>query len=216
MAIFGDLADFSIHEVLGVIRSKTGVLYMGTAFGGRSLEIGVHSNHMLYMFVDGFPVQEKERAAHILGVVTREAYGPFEFRNKVLEDLSRSFLVPMYPIVQRAAEAQDVSDAQLPHPQTRFKMVEHAGPLPTALQATWPLVGVHLSRGVSSDELAEAVQMDQREARLMIYRYRSAGLLELYAGQLPASAAGAEAGEVRETFSVVRRLLLRLRGRVAT
>ncbi len=211
MAVLGDLADFSISDVLRIVRTKTGVLYLYSALGGRSLELGLHRNHLLCMFVDGLPVTRPEKAVEILRFLAREGKGKFSFENQALEALTRHYTIPLDQGVNQGVAQRRVGEAELPHPLTRFRAVEPLPTVPTVLQPYWQRAEQHLRRGSNGEELAAALGISVRDALTLIYRLRAVSLIQVMRAQRAGAGRGAPAQVTTETRSVLRRLIGRLR-----
>ncbi len=215
MAVLGDLADFSISDVLRIVRTKTGVLYLYSALGGRSLELGLHRNHLLCMFVDGLPVTRPEKAVEILRYLAREGKGKFSFENQALEALTRHYAVPFDQGVNQGVAQRRVGEAELPHPLTRFRAVEPLPTVPSVLQPYWQRAEPYLRRGSNGEELAAALGITVRDALTLIYRLRAVSLIQVMRASRVApgssSGHGVSVPVTTETRSVIRRLIGRLR-----
>ena len=217
MAVLGDLADFSIPDVLRVVRTKTGVLYLYSALGGRSLELGLHRNHLLCMFVDGLPVTRPEKAAEILRFLAREGKGRFSFENQPLESLTRHYVLPLDRGVSQGLAQRRVGEAELPHPLTRFRAVEPLPSVPGVLAPYWQRAERFLRRGSNGEELARGLGIPVRDALTLIYRLRAVSLIQVMRAPYAVSAAGIPGGRgvpapvTTETRSLLRRVIRRLR-----
>jgi len=217
MAVLGDLADFSISDVLRIVRTKTGVLYLYSALGGRSLELGLHRNHLLCMFVDGLPVTKPEKAVEILQHLAQEGQGKFSFENQALEALTRHYTLPLDQGVSQGVAQRKVGEAELPHPLTRFRSVEPLPTVPSVLVPYWQRAEPFMRRGSNGEELAAALGISVRDALTLIYRLRAVSLIQVMRAPMvaPTAAAngkGVPAQVTNETRSVLRRMIGRLRG----
>lgn len=218
MAVLGDLADFSISDVLRIVRTKTGVLYLYSALGGRSLELGLHRNHLLCMFVDGLPVTKPEKAAEILQHLAKEGQGKFSFENQALEALTRHYTLPLDQGVSQGVAQRSVGEAELPHPQTRFRAVEPLPTVPSVLVPYWQRAEPFMRRGSNGEELATALGISVRDALTLIYRLRAVSLIQVMRSPVAVPNAGQNghkgvpAQVTNETRSVLKRMIGRLRG----
>ncbi len=215
MAVLGDLADFSVADVLRIVRTKTGVLYLYSALGGRSLELGLHRNHLLCMFVDGLPVTRPEKAEEVLRFLAREGKGKFSFENQPLEALTRHYVLPLDKGVNQGVAQRRVGEAELPHPLTRFRSVDPLPMVPPILRPYWQRAEPYLRRGCNGEELARTLGISLRDALTLIYRLRAVSLIQVMRAPrvAPGTAPGrgAPATVTNETRSILRRMIGRLR-----
>lgn len=211
MAISGDLSDISVVDVFRVLRAKTGLLHIDSTPGAHDLTIGLHTNHAVSLLVGDRSVTTREDAAETVRELLTRATGRFRF--DATDAAPRSFILPLYPIVQASTQAHVVPDAELPHPDTRFRLLADHPAVPPALAASWVSVAPLLRAGTSAAEAAQLLGLTVHECQTTLYRYRSADMITLSPAD---TAEGTPAAQERftspETHSVLRRFIHRLRG----
>lgn len=218
MAIFGNLSDIALVDVFRVLRSKTGTLLLADIPGVDDVTIDLHHNHAVAMTVGGQPIDRREQAAEQLRHLLERSEGTFAFKPLIQEQDSRTFLLPLHPILHQAAQVEAIPDSELPHPDTRFSVTADLPPVPSALSLPWSRLLPLLHSGTSATQAAHVLGAPVRDMQILLYRCRSTGLIALSSTAPGASGTHAvpAAAISRETHSMLRRFMHRLRGRSVT
>lgn len=177
MGVSGQLSDISLIDVFKIVRSRTGELHLSLDSANQLVDIGLHTNHLVSLSVSGHPVTDRQETIDTISNLIHSNNGSFRFT-----DTGRrpgTFLIPLYPIVLAAAQQQTVPDAELPHPDTRFRLADTTQPVPTGLQSIWSDLLPLLRLGTSASEASALLGRPLRDCQVMLYRCRAAGLTVL-------------------------------------
>ncbi|WP_188961512.1 hypothetical protein [Deinococcus aquiradiocola] len=207
----------SLTDVLRIARSKTGTLYLYSALGGRSIELALHNNHLLSLYIDGFAVQDRDRATHTVLQLLSDAHGKFSFEDLARDRLARHYLLPLFPLLQQAAVQHVVPDVNLPHPQTMFRLRPGSPEVPAGLATMWQQASPHLKHVTNAELLSQILSVPQHDAQVMMYQLRSAALIELahqHTPGNPSKPAQRQSPPATVVTSEARTMLQRLLGRL--
>lgn len=215
MAIFGNLNDVSLVDVFRIVRSKSGVLTMDGIGSIGEITIGLNSNHAVHLAINHRRVESKEDAADYIRRLLGHTTGTFHFIDAPGDPAHRSFLLPLYPILQHAAQVDAIPESELPHPDTRFSVVPNLPEVPGTLSGTWSRLSPLLDSGTSATQAAHVLGTTLRDMQVTLHRCRSMGLIHLTpTTPEPRTVDGAPLPVItRETHSMLRRFMDRLRGR---
>ncbi|MCP2014476.1 hypothetical protein L1280_001627 [Deinococcus sp. HSC-46F16] len=211
MALFGDLQDHALGDLLKVLAVQTGTLYFHEAYQGRTLELILTRGQLRALYLDGFPVMEGERARDILRELGAQGRGAFEFQRREHAPGTLTFYdLPLSGMLDTDAA---VAPEHLPHADTRFGTVPGSPPVPAPLAGTWAVLRPALHTGASAAELSRQVGWSEDDVRAALHRLRSAGLVApLRAAAVPGPVAAVSAAPVPAVSApLVQRLLGALR-----
>lgn len=179
MAIFGNLEHHPLGELFKILQTQTGTLYFHEAYQGRTLELLLHQGILQALYVDGFPVQETERALAIIHQLQHQQRGAFEFQRRDGVHPTASFAVPLQMLLRDVAftTAHTIPPDQLPHPDTRFVASTAVPLVPPSLQHSWSLLAPYLAQGTSATDLAQVTRHALPEIQGMLHHLRAVDLI---------------------------------------
>ncbi|WP_104992502.1 hypothetical protein [Deinococcus sp. NW-56] len=188
MALFGNLQDHALTDLLKVLAVQTGTLYFHEAYHSRTLELTVTRGQLRALYLDGFPVMDSERAREILRELAAQGRGAFEFQRR--EQAAGALLFYDLPLAGVLEAETEVAPEHLPHAETRFVAVSGTLPVPAPLAGAWAVLRPALETGASAAELSRQVGWSEQDVQTALYRLRGASLVT------PLRAAAAPAGPV--------------------
>ena len=176
MAISGDFDHLPFIDLTRILAHQTGTLFLRTAYAGRSVELHLDRTELRGLYVNGFPINEPARLHDILHTLITSATGTFEFQPTELSALTPHLKLPLLGLLEQHGMAA-LTEAQLPHPDTRFQTVTRPPEPPAALASTWTQVHARLDQGSSAADLASSLHLPELQTRELFYRLRLAGLI---------------------------------------
>jgi len=189
MAIFGDLVHLPFIDLTRVLAHQTGILFLRTAFAGRSVELHLDCTELRGLYLDGFPINESSRMQDVLHGLTTSATGTFEFQPTELTSLTPHLKLTLSELLDPYGETA-VPEAQLPHADTRFRSAELPPTAPAHLTASWQQIRPRLEAGASPADVAHQLQLSELQGRELFSRLRTAGLIVPVRGNMPAKPTG--------------------------
>jgi hypothetical protein len=241
VAIFGNLTEFPLLEVMGMLEHRCGVLRFQDIGRFSVLELHVNMGVLQGLVVDGRVWRDGFDAKALLLEIANVRHGSFEFQRlpATSPEMHNDLAININKVLLKSATFDDEWNNykdQIPDPKTRFTLAgEELVWLEGNLQTFWTKVEPLLEYGISLEDLASRLQMDVRVVQLNFYKLRAIGVVrparrmqevaDIRAGHFPGSQAKASV-VVRPTApppaptakpSLVSRLLgaLRLIGRSA-
>ncbi|MPY66571.1 hypothetical protein F8S09_07660 [Deinococcus sp. SDU3-2] len=211
MALFGDLQDHALPDLLKVLAVQTGTLYFHEAYQGRTLELTVTRGQLRALYLDGFPVMEAGRARGVLLELAAQGRGAFEFQRR--EHAAGALLFYELPLGSVLNTEVTAPTEHLPHPETRFVAVPGTLSVPAPLAGTWAVLRPVLERGASAADLTRQVGWSEQDLRAALYRLRAANLVApLRAAAAPGPVTAVDTAPVTAVSApLVQRLLGALR-----
>lgn len=212
MALFGDLQDHALPDLLKVLAAQTGTLYFHEAYQGRTLELMLTRGQLRALYLDGFPVMEAGRTRDMLRDLAAQGRGAFEFQRR--EHGPGALMFYELPLADVLDTETATLPEHLPHPDTRFVAVPGTPPVPAPLADTWAVLrpGLHTSTGASAAELTRQVGWSEQDLRAALYRLRGASLITPLRAAAPGPAAAVDTAPVPTVSApLVQRLLGALR-----
>ncbi|MDL2345237.1 hypothetical protein QOL99_13920 [Deinococcus sp. MIMF12] len=187
MALFGDLQDHALTDLLKVLAVQTGTLYFHEAYQGRTLELTLTRGQLRALYLDGFPVMDSERAQEILRDLGTRGRGAFEFqRREHAAGALRFYDLPLGGVLDAGT---GVTAEHLPHADTRFVTAPGTPSVPAPLAGTWAVLRPALESGASAAELTRQVGWSEQDLRVALYRLRGASLITPLRAAAPGAAA---------------------------
>lgn len=176
MALFGNLEHQPLNELFHMLQTQTGMLYFHEAYHGRTLELTLAQGVLHALYIDGFPVQESARALSILYQLHHQSIGAFEFQRQDKLRSERTFALPLRTILRDNVH-HTIPPDQLPHPDTRFHVVEAVQDVPQSLQHAWTQLSPHFAQSASASELAQVTRVPVSDLQVMLYHLRAVDLI---------------------------------------
>nr|WP_295383408.1 DUF4388 domain-containing protein [Pseudoxanthomonas sp.] len=168
MAIYGNLSDFSLRDILNVIGDKRGVLTVDQR-DGQVLRLQVAESNVTRMSVER-PVDSRTEAQLLLRLFGQDR-GVFRFEAGEVESPHHSFLRLGEVLGTRAGDSLDERD--LPHPKTVFLLIKaRQVSLPADLDEFLGAAESLLATGASAERLADALGVPVDQARHNLQRLR--------------------------------------------
>lgn len=173
MTLFGDLQHHAIADLLKVLKTQNGTLYLHQAYQGRTLELTLSSGSLQALYIDGFPVRDESEARTVLSQLP--ARGAFEFQKQAATTDPGFYTVNLQALL--ASPAQVVPDERLPHAETRFQVSASDMPVPADLHRDWLALAPYLSTASSAAELARLTGRSVPGVQQTLHHLRAAGLI---------------------------------------
>lgn len=189
MAIFGDLADMPIPEVLRMLGPRTGKLYLRPT-PVKQYELHLHEGAIFCFKVAGFSVRDAAQLRRDVADLFRLRRGEFEFKPVPLGglerevDLSRQDLLGLTASLDLDADGPDAdssdvkAEAHTPDQETRFRLKPGAPAhleLPDNLRTFLWRAHELLSAGCNASELTAALNLHPSLVKLYLIRLRTLG-----------------------------------------
>jgi hypothetical protein len=183
MAIFGNLAEFPLLEVMGMLEHRCGVLRFGHVGRFGSLELHVNMGTLQGLVVDGKVWRDGFDAKALVLELAGVRHGNFEFQrlSALSPEMRNDLAISVNEVLLRSATFDDEWNKykdQLPDPKTRFTLAgEELVWLEGSLQAFWIRAEPLLEYGISVEDLAARFEMDLRVVQLHFYKLRTVGVV---------------------------------------
>lgn len=182
MAIFGNLADLPLPEVLMMIGNKSGCLLLWNLPSGKEYEFHVAESCIRGLLRNGETVADILLIRDLMLEVINCNSGEFEFQKRSIYDLKEDFHISIEHILLNTATVVDEINAYkefFPHEKTLFKA---SGPLDVWLDGDlynfWERSATLLAEGCSAEELAKILGFSLDKVQLNLYKLRSVGKIE--------------------------------------
>jgi hypothetical protein len=205
VAIFGNLTEFPLLEVMGMLEHRCGVLRFGEVGRFETLELHVNMGVLQGLVVNGKIWRDGFDAKTLLLEISGVRHGSFEFQRLPVSspELHNDLAININEVLLRSATFDDEWNNykdQMPDPKTRFTLAgEELVWLEGNLQSFWQKIEPLLEYGISLEDLANRLQMDVRVVQLNFYKLRAVGVVrparrmqevsDIRAGQFPGSQA---------------------------
>lgn len=168
MAIYGNLSDFSLRDILTVVGGKHGVLTVDQQ-DGQVLRLDIAGTSITRMTMER-PIESRTEGQLLLRMFAQGS-GEFRFETQEAVDAGRSFLRMDELLEGRGAVPLDERD--LPHPKTVFlvikgRQVELSPDLADFLEVSEPL----LTEGASAERISQQLGFPLEGTRRNLQRLR--------------------------------------------
>lgn len=181
MAIFGNLSEMPLPDVLSMIGRSTGRFTIWNTPNEHYYELHIDEGALSALLINHDPIEDvfplRDRVAELLNLTA----GEFEF-----EDLDGSRLLshhdlPLEGLLLSGLTAMDevaAHRAQFPNPQTVFRTRNGKEPwLSGDLQDFWECGGLLLGQGASAEKIAQQTSASIDRVLLCLYKLRMAGVI---------------------------------------
>lgn len=175
MALFGDLQDHALTDLLRVLAVQTGTLSFHEPYQGRTLELTVTRGQLRALHPGGLAVMDGQRARDILRGPGAQGRGAFEFQRRGHD--AGALLFYELPLAGVLDAEVTPSPEHLPHAGTRFVAVPGTPPVPAPLAGAWAVLRPALEAGASAAELTRQVGWSEHDLRVALHRLRGANLV---------------------------------------
>ncbi len=202
MAVFGNLTEFPLLEVFGMLEQRTGVLRFARAGRYQALELHLNKGSLQGLLVNGLVMRDGETAKNILIELSGLRDGQFEFQRipETSSELLNDLAIHVNGVMLRRATLDDEWNQykhSLPDVETRFTLAsEELIWLDGDLQAFWSRAEPLLEYGINAQVLSERLSLDLRLVQIYLFKLRSIGVVrparriqevaDIRSGQFPA------------------------------
>ena len=209
MAIFGNLRDIGLLDLLPLLAHKKGRLMLIRKKG--TLELYLSGRRVICAEEDHRVLSPNQLEERLFELV-QEGEGGFEFfRNESPKHRRGCLNLAIDELVLKLATQKDELEnvrGHLPHPDTVFTLdhvaLAYNDPnLAEFLDRAWP----HLSAGASAQELAQALGMPLERVRYLLYKLRTLGAIEPF--ERPPQPSRERQGIARRLLGLIRRRFAR-------
>ena len=178
MAIFGNLADLPLVDVLRMLRPDRGTLIIRCALSQDVVLVVLDQGIIKKIFRNDQPLDPLQARAELRELIAAET-GEFEFTSafspppyaRTLEwPVDRVLLSPYFAADQRIAEA-----AHLPDPTTRFQTISVDPILDEPLLSFWLVAAPLLRTGASAEEMAKTLNLPLERILECLFKLDSVG-----------------------------------------
>ncbi|MFN3267257.1 MAG: DUF4388 domain-containing protein, partial [Deinococcales bacterium] len=183
MAIFGNLSEFPMLEVMSMLERRCGILRFSGIEGYEALELHINSGVLQGVVVGATISRDANLAKRILARLASTRSGKFEFCRMPPNspNMQNDLAINVNEILLRGAAIDDEWNNykdQLPDPKTRFTLAsQELVWLEGGLQIFWQRAEPLLEYGISVEDLALRLGMDIRTVQLSLYKLRSIGVV---------------------------------------
>ena len=207
MAIFGNLQDLPLPDLLPMLGRRSGVLELWNLEGGRSASLWLDVGQLKGMWLGGKSLESSQARVLIIELMNSK-HGSFEFM------LGQPIMVCQHPLswsvekllLANSPAAEGVGQTQLPDPDTRFQAVALDIWLDEPLFSFWQKAKPMLAVGASSAQISRQVGIELQTVQQNLHRLRLSGRVS------PVRAHEVQPAS-QERRSLVSRLLAALFGR---
>lgn len=184
MAVFGNLAEFPLSEVISMLERRCGVLRFTQVGRFQSLELQLNFGCLQGLLVDGLVLRNGLAAKDLLVEIANLRDGQFEFqpipRNSEL--LLNDLAIDIGKVLLQRATLDDQWNEyknSLPEPDTRFVLAsQDLVYLDDDLQQFWNQAELLFEYGISTQELAQRLRLDLRFVQVHLYKLGAIGLIQ--------------------------------------
>jgi hypothetical protein len=183
MAIFGNLTEFPLIEVMGMLERRCGVLRFVQVGRFQSLEFQLNNGVLQGLVVNGRVLRDGLAAKDLLVEVANLREGTFEFQRVPAESglLLNDLAIQVNEVLLRRATLDDEWNNykdNLPDLETRFVLAtQELVWLDGELQRFWNLAEPLLEYGISTKELASRLNLEIRLVQVNLYKLRATGVI---------------------------------------
>jgi hypothetical protein len=204
MAIFGNLGDIPLPDLLPMLGRRTGVLELWNLEAGKNVSLWLETGQLKGVWLTGKSL-EANQARNLIIELLNAKHGSFEFM------LGQPKMVCQHPLnwsVERLLAVnfptgENPAQTQLPDPHTKFQAIALEVWLDEPLFGFWQKARPLLARGASSAEIAQQLGLPTEQVQQYLHRLRLAGRVS------PVKAFQIEPSS-RERQSLISRLLAAL------
>ncbi len=173
MAIFGDLKDLPLGDLIPVLTKGEGTLEVYNLKGHPPVTLHVQRGRITCGFLGGRPTPAPELQAALFYLASvRE--GRFEFRPQTP---STPCPYPVALSVEHLLPSNPLLSAWFPPPERRFRLQEGLRPEDYHLRAFLKRAEELLLKGASARELSQALGISLEHAQYHLYKLQRLGLL---------------------------------------
>ncbi len=183
MAVFGNLTEFPLLEVVGMLDRRCGVLRFEKIGRYSSLELHLNNAQLQGLVVDGKIFRDGAGAKNLLIDIANVREGQFEFQRLPVnsEAMLNDLAISINEVLLRRATLDDEWNHfqdSLPDIETRFVLAsQELVWLEDELQSFWNQAEPLLEYGISSKDLAGRLTMDLQLVQVNLYKLRAAGVI---------------------------------------
>ena len=179
MAVFGNLTEIPLLELLRTLGKRTGKLSIGLLPQRQVYHLYLDKARLRALHVDGQILQNGQLIRQAFIKLSTAKEGNYIFKSIPIEELQKNFDVPLKPLLNTTNKTK-INKALLPAPQTRFvlsksKQRELESWQNSSLKAFWKSTVLLFDMGSSAEEIARALKIDVNTAQINIYKLRSLG-----------------------------------------
>lgn len=179
MAIFGNLEDLPFPELLTLVGTRTGKLFIYDFIGGRSYEWHLHRATISGLLVNKQALDDVMQVRGCMLSLIEDSTSNFEFYRHDYDELLHYFSLPTEQLVLSTAAAMDELKAyrrHFPNEKTQFKSSGQMDVwLDDQLSAFWEQSRAFLERGCSAELLAQVLRLNLEQVQLNLYKLRAVG-----------------------------------------
>jgi len=180
MAIFGNLRQISLGDLLPLLKTQRGSLEIFNLDGLPRVTLYVESGRLTSVLLSDKPVDEIKMRS-VIGALMNAKRGSFEFipgvtpkeRHPTGWDLDRLMLA-----VTTIADEMMVAEDNLPHPDTVFRLITNIKPGDDRVADFWDRAREMLIAGSSSRQISQRLGVPLDQAGFYVLKLRQAGLVE--------------------------------------
>jgi hypothetical protein len=183
VAVFGNLTEFPLLEVVGMLERRCGVLRFEKIGHYSSLEFHLNNAQLQGLVIDGKIMRDGFAAKNLLLEVANVREGQFEFQRLPLhsEAMLNDLAISVNEVLLRRAALDDEWEnfrENLPDVETRFIVAtQDLVWLDDELQAFWNQAEPFLEYGISTSDMAKRLTLDIRLVQVNLYKLRTAGII---------------------------------------
>ncbi len=180
MAIFGNLQQISLADLMPLLKSQRGSLEIFNLDGQQPVTLYVDGGRLVALYVGGKPVEDIV-VRSVMNSLMAAKRGSFEFvpgvsprhRHPNGWDLDRLMLS-----VVTIADEMEEAESRLPHLETVFRLSSPLAPDDVRVHDFWERARHMLASGASAKELSHRLGLSPKQTGFYLLKLRQAGLIE--------------------------------------
>jgi len=180
MAIFGNLQQISLADLMPLLKSQRGSLEIFNLEGQQPVTMYVEGGRLIALYMGGKPADDVV-VRSVMNSLMAAKRGSFEFvpgvsprhRHPDGWDLDRLMLS-----VVTIADEMEEAEHKLPHPETVFRLSSPLAPDDSRVYDFWERARQMLSSGASARELSRRLGLSLKQTGFCLLKLRQAGLIE--------------------------------------
>ncbi len=183
MAVFGNLTEFPLLEVFGMLERRCGVLRFTRVGRFANLEFHLNNAQLQGLVVDGKVMRDGLMAKNLLVEIANIRDGKFEFQRVPVgsDVLLNDLAISINEVLLRRATLDDEWNnyrENLPDGETRFMLSsQELVWLDGDLQFFWNQAEPLLEYGISAKDLAVRLSLEVKMVQVNLYKLRVLGVI---------------------------------------
>lgn len=200
MAIFGNVTDMPLPDVLTMVGRSTGRFIVSQTSCGHAYELHLDRGMLIALIVDQEPIGDIFQVHNRMVELMNLHAGDFEFEKQEVSSLMLQFNLSIEMLLLSSLAALDELEAyrsRLPNNQTIFQILPSKEAwLEGDLLEFWECSYNLLAEGTSAEKIAERTSLFIDHVLLCLYKLRTAGIIAPVRAFSPRISGGLNGGRI--------------------